>query len=163
MKISGILLGLMLPGLLMLPVAMAQDGVTVSNGVSCQPSSASGMIYTVTQIRNEASSNRTAYCVLSPENVASPSYSLFQIVLRNYGTVDRDVTCTAKVGQPYGGGYVTVSNVVTVPAGGEPVVNQFNDIERNNEYAVLGFNCVLPPKVALDVMAAWEAEPVPEA
>ena len=140
--------------------ANAQDYSNVSNGVSCQPSSTAGMVYTVTQIRNESSNNRTAYCVVGLDDSSSVEYSLFQIVLRNTGDVPRNVTCTAKVGQPFVG-YVTVSETVEVPAGGAPVINTMTNIERNTQYAVMGFNCVLPPKVALDLFGAWETPPAP--
>jgi hypothetical protein len=138
-----------------LPVSTAKADVW-ANGIICQPSSASGMIYTATSIRNGNANNRTAYCQISPAELNSTGGYL-QVFMRNHGTEAKDVTCTVKIGGTSGSGYSTVTQVTNIPAGGTSIgtVSQFQDLARNY-YDVLAVVCTLPQNLSIEWIGYYE-------
>jgi hypothetical protein len=127
-----------------------------ANGIICQPSSPSGMIYTATSIRNGSANNRTAYCQISPADLNSVG-GYVQVFMRNHGSEAKNVTCTVKIGGNFGTGYLTVTQAVNVPPGGSSIGtnNQFNDLTRNY-YDVVAVICTLPQDLSIEWIGLYE-------
>lgn len=134
---------------LLAPVpGLAQNQVVA--GTACH-SQSSGLIYTVTQVRNEQSSNRSAYCSFPiPEEAVELRV---WASLRNLGTTEQTVNCTVKVGENGGGGYTTATASVVMPPGTNYAAVDMPDIARPSYWSTMGLVCTLPPKTSLD--AIW--------
>ena len=101
-------------------------------------------------IKNTTTGNRSVYCGFEVREGDSIGYDNFNAVVRNTGSVARVMTCYWTSGDPYGGGYSSVTTSAEIPADGEPHALSGFELGRPSYVATLGVRCTLPPGTALE-------------
>jgi hypothetical protein len=141
------------------PASPAATHQTMAHANMCMPAT-NDLTRTTNGIRNNTTGSRSVYCGFEVRDGTSDGYSLFGVTLRNYGAVSRNVSCYWTSGEPFSGGYSSVTTVQDLPAdGGTPHIVYGDNLTRPNLYATLGLRCALPPGVAMDWIEIHANEP----
>jgi hypothetical protein len=143
-----------------LPAAATLSHRTFAHANLCSPAT-NDLTRTTNGIRNNTTGNRSVYCGLESHDGASSGYIQVSVALRNYGAVERTVSCYWTSGSPLGGGYATATTTVALPvdSGAEPHIAYAYDLARPTAFAMLGLRCALPPGVAMEAIEAYANTP----
>lgn len=151
--------------MILLPAGAHASIFSSTSGSQCQ-STSSGISYSLTFARNDATANRSVYCPLQNTNTNSDSYDFIYVYLKNTTGADVNVTCTAKSGHgPFifvSAEYATSSVTTSVPANGLTIAvfDGETGLEKVSTASHLAVNCVLPPGTAVDMIWWAESDPV---
>lgn len=135
--------------------------VLTANGSICH-SQSSGLIYTLTQTRNNNASNRTAYCQI-PNSGLEGEYETIWLLLDNRSASPVTVTCYARTGHNFlfaGGDQVTIQTDVAANSKSIVVWDNATELDRYAPADSLSFACTLPQNVGIDSIFVQLPDPI---